>query len=129
MENIFTIRSYDVSKYNFKELIRELYNVNQLEKLHDERSDLLPDEEIKFENEASTKFHKIFYEKLNNGWSEFINNYNKFIKNEIAPLINEPFAYQYLPSYRVQIPNEKAVHKWHHDSDEDHTTGMTILDA
>ncbi len=120
MLNTFKIHSYDVSKYPFKELLKNLYQVNELEKLHIERSDLLRTEELKFENEASTNFHKIFYKKLNNNWQEFINIYENFINNEVANIADEPFAYQYLPSYRVQIPNQKAVHKWHYDSDNDH---------
>tara|TARA_B110000008_G_C16920962_1_gene544725 strand:+ start:108 stop:782 length:675 start_codon:yes stop_codon:yes gene_type:complete len=120
MINEFKTHSYDKNMYPFKDLINKLYKVDRLEKLHLERSDLLPKEKLKFENEASTKFHKIFYDKLNNNWSEFKNIYEKFIKNEISKLIEEPFAYQYLPSYRVQIPNEKAIHKWHFDSDDDH---------
>jgi len=120
MLNTFKKHSYDVNKYHFKELLQKLYQVNELEKLHIERSDLLPSEELKFENEASTKFHKVFYDQLNNNWKEFKNAYESFIKNEITNFFDEPFAYQYLPSYRVQIPNERAIHKWHFDSDDDH---------
>ena len=120
MINKFKIHSYDTKFYAFKELLNDLYKVNKLEKLHLERSDLLPQEKLSFYNEASTKFHKIFYDKINNNWNEFINLYENFIKNEITKLIEEPFVYQYFPSYRVQIPNEKAIHKWHFDSDDDH---------
>ena len=89
-----------------------------------ERPDLLPEEELKFENEASTKFHKIFYEKLNNNWTEFEELYECFIKNEISKLFSDNCFYQYLPSYRVQIPNEKAIHKWHFDTkDHKHPDG------
>ena len=120
MDNKFKIQSYDTKLYPFKELIEKLYQVNKLEKLHELKPELLPDEKLTFENEASTKFHKVFYDKLNNDWKSFINLYEKFIKNEITNLIDEPFAYQYLPSYRVQIPDDQAVHKWHFDSDDDH---------
>ena len=120
MDNKFNIHSYDTELYPFKEFIEKLYQVNKLEKLHELKPELLPNEKLKFENEASTKFHKIFYDKLNNNWENFIKIYEKFIKNEIENLIEEPFAYQYLPSYRVQIPDDQAVHKWHFDSDEDH---------
>ena len=75
MNNTFKIHSYDTDIYPFRELIKNLYKVNKLEKLHLERLDLLPEEKLKFENEASTKFHKIFYDKLNNDWKEFINIY------------------------------------------------------
>ena len=53
-------------------------------------------------------------------WSEFINAYNNFICDEIAPLFDESFAYQATPSFRVQVPNNKAVSLWHYDSDEEH---------
>ena len=116
----FKIHSYDIKIYPFKTLLQNLYQVKKIEKLHLERPDLLPEEELKFENEASTKFHKIFYDKLNNNWREFKELYESFVKKEITKLFDEPFAYQYLPSYRVQIPKEKAIHKWHFDSDKDH---------
>ena len=58
--------------------------------------------------------------KLNDNWLDFINSYEKFIKNEISKIISKPFLCQYLPSYRVQLPNDQAIHKWHYDSDEDH---------
>ena len=116
----FKKHSYDINIYPFKKMIQDIYEVEKIEKLHLERPDLLPMKKLKFENEASTKFHKIFYDRLNNNWKEFIDIYESFIKNEIVKLFDEPFAYQYLPSYRVQIPNEKAIHKWHFDSDEDH---------
>ena len=120
MNNTFKVYTYNIDKYPFKKLIKDLYRVDKLEKLHLERADLLPEEKLKFENEASTKYHKIFYDRLNSNWKEFIILYESFIKIEISKLIDEPLAYQYLPSYRVQIPNEKAVHKWHFDSDDDH---------
>lgn len=120
-ENIkFKKYKYNTNTYPFRNLLQKLYKVEKIEKLHLERPDLLPQEELKFENEASTKFHKVFYEKLNNNWTEFIEVYESFIKYEITKLFDEPFAYQYLPSYRVQIPKEKAIHKWHFDSDQDH---------
>ena len=65
MDIKFNIHSYDTELYPFKEFIEKLYKVNKLEKLHELKPELLPNEKLKFENEASTKFHKIFYDKLN----------------------------------------------------------------
>ena len=112
--------SYETKNYIFKDLIRDLYKISDLEKIHILKSELLPKEELNFNNEASTAFHELFYKKLNNNWLEFIEAYKKFINNEIGKLIKKPFLYQYLPSYRVQLPNDQAIHKWHFDSDEDH---------
>ncbi len=118
--NDFKIHNYDIKKYKFRELIEDLYQENNLEKLHKKRPDLLPLEPLNFQNEVSTKFHNLFYNKLRKGWNEFRDVYEMFIKEEMCKLIKEPFLYQYFPSFRVQIPNNKAVHKWHFDSDKDH---------
>ena len=112
--------SYETKKYIFKDLIQNLYKITDLDQIHISKSDLLPKEELNFNNEASTAFHELFYKKLNNNWFEFIESYEKFINDEIGKIIKKPFLYQYLPSYRVQLPNDQAIHKWHFDSDEDH---------
>ena len=35
-------------------------------------------------------------------------------------MFGKSFVYQAFPSFRVHIPNDQAIHKWHHDSDEHH---------
>jgi len=120
MKDIFKKFTYDLSKYNFRSYIEEVFQSSDLENLHLKRPELLPKKELKFENESQTDFHSIFYQKLNSPWTEFIETYKKFIKNEIATHFNEEIIFQSLPSFRAQIPNDQAVHKWHTDSDHDH---------
>lgn len=120
MNNTFKIHTFDQKKYQFKELIQNLYDEENLEKIHITKPDLLPNKILDFSNEAHTHFHKIFYKKLNDSWPNFFKIYNNFIKFEITKLIDEPFIYQYTPSFRVQLPNDQAIHKWHYDSDKDH---------
>ena len=119
-ENPYSQYSYSTLTYPFKELIQDLYNVKQLQKIHIHLKDMLPKNELNFTNEASTLFHKKFYSKLNSDWEEFIKIYKKFIYEEVSKIVNKPFLYQYLPSYRVHLPNYQAIHKWHFDSDKDH---------
>lgn len=119
-ENPYNKYSYSIHAYPFKELIQDLYNVKQLQKIHIHLKDMLPSNELNFTNEASTLFHKKFYSKLNSDWKEFINIYKKFILEEVSKIVTKPFLYQYLPSYRVHLPNYQAIHKWHFDSDKDH---------
>ena len=83
--------SYETKNYIFKDLIRDLYKISDLEKIHILKSELLPKEELNFNNEASTAFHELFYKKLNNNWLEFIEAYKKFINNEIGKLIKNLF--------------------------------------
>ena len=112
--------TYDTSKYKFKELIENHFNVNNLARLHDERRDLLPKEQLNFFTETKTKFHQHFYSKLREGWNEIELAYENFIKNEITPMLNFKFIYQSFPSIRFHIPNDQAIHYWHYDSDKDH---------
>jgi len=46
--------------------------------------------------------------------------YDRFVEEEIRPDFGEDFIYQSLPSFRIHLPNDRAIHKWHYDSDEDH---------
>ena len=112
--------NYNQNNYPFRELIEDLYGVKKIEKIHKSKPHLIPTEKIVFPKEVSSKLHKIFFKKLNNDWEEFYKIYKKFILNEISNIVDEPFLYQYMPSYRIQFPKEKAVTKWHFDSDQDH---------
>ena len=44
----------------------------------------------------------------------------KLIKNEISLYFKEDFIYQSFPTFRIHIPNYKAIHQWHYDSDPIH---------
>jgi hypothetical protein len=55
-----------------------------------------------------------------NELQELEESFKQFIKNEVAPLFQEDILHQYMPSFRVHLPGDKAIHKWHYDSDEDH---------
>ena len=75
LKNVFNNYKYSIDKYPFKELIQDLYNVKQLEKIHIHLKEMLPKNELNFSNEVSTLFHKKFYSKLNSNWEDFINIY------------------------------------------------------
>ena len=114
------VRYYDISQYPFVELIKNHFDVSELCSLHKERLDLLPIDKLSFENESKTKFHEFYYYKQRGGWPELVSTYNNFIREIIYPIIGEDFIYQYKPTFRIHLPNDQAVHKWHYDSDEDH---------
>ena len=46
MDNKFKIHSYNTKLYPFKAFIEKLYQVNKLEKLHELKPELLPDEKL-----------------------------------------------------------------------------------
>ena len=121
--------NYDLDRYPFAALVTNCFGVSSLELLHQERLDMLPQEEIAFENDTETPVHKWFYDHLNASgplsWGELVDVYERFIREVIAPIIDEEFIYQQFPSFRVQLPDSvghgaKAVYKWHTDGDEEH---------
>ena len=117
------IKTYDLARYDWRPPLENIFNINrgELNRLHDHRSDLLPVAALNFENETRTDFHKVFYGILNSPAGEPLKLiYNNFIKEAIAPLFPDDFLYQKFPSFRVHLPNDQAVHKWHYDSDADH---------
>jgi len=114
---------YNTDKYRFRELVSELFQVDDLEKIHEDKSDWVRDEykKLNVHNENTTDFHEIFYKRLNDNWTELYKSYDDFIHTEIVPIFNEKFHYQYLPSFRIHLTyNNQAIHTWHSDSDQLH---------
>ena len=117
------IKSYNSDKYNLIKEVERIFQVEEgsLDELHSLRKDLMPTNELTFENETRTDFHQVFYGVLNSDEGETLKNiYKNFIEDVVSPIFDESFLYQKFPSFRVHIPNDQAVHKWHYDSDEDH---------
>ena len=115
--------TYDTDRYKFRELVSEIYDVENLEKIHEIKPNMVRDEYKKMyiDTENTTAFHDLFYKRLNDNWTEMYESYERFIKEEILPIMDEEFHYQYLPSFRIQLPDEnQAVHTWHCDSDPLH---------
>ena len=116
--------NYDIQKYNFVSLFEALFKTNNLQNLHKEL-----DKEYGIFNQpgkdTDTKFHNVFYGRMREGWPEFIELYNEFIRETVAPIIGakEKLIYQRWPSFRVHLPNNLAVGGWHCDSDYNHPIG------
>lgn len=116
-----TIKSYNPELYRFSDIVAKVFGVKDLSELHKERTDLLPKEKLVFENESRTDFHTLFYQKMNgNELLELEESFKLFLSNEVLPLFDEDILHQYMPSFRVHLPGDQAIHKWHYDSDEDH---------
>lgn len=120
MNKIYKI---DTNKYNFSEIVENTFEC-PLNKLHTiQKNDYQLFTRIGFDSD--TEFHKTFYGKYKDGWDKLVNLYKKFIFEEVFPLVKEitgdhEFAYQTFPSFRVQLPNNVAVVKYHYDSDDEH---------
>jgi hypothetical protein len=114
------IFTYDVDKHPFRRHIANIFRCDELEEIHIRRSELMPDLPLVFETESKTPYHESFYGAVNTEPSPFRGLYRSFIADVVTPIVGEPFIFQYQPSFRVHLPEDKAVHKWHSDGDQDH---------
>jgi ectoine hydroxylase-related dioxygenase (phytanoyl-CoA dioxygenase family) len=112
---------YNIDDYNLVDIIRCAFNINQLDQIHS-----ILDTDLGIPTDPSqdqtTIFHKIFYQLYEQENSEFLKVYNDFV----AYLIYKHFedkniVYQSTPTFRVQIPNNIAVAKWHKDKAYNHS--------
>lgn len=72
-------------------------------------------------NDTHTDYHKKFYNKLHSGWPGIETLYIEFVRDFVSQFIPEKmFLFQKFPSYRIHLPNNKAVTTWHYDSDALH---------
>lgn len=115
---------YDIGRYRFQELLKQLFEVEDLDLLHKELPEfyVAPDGTSGLGNDTHSRFHTLFYGKLRSGWPQFISAYQDFVKNELAPNFKDEsnLIYQTLPSFRIQYPTGKAVTTWHFDNDKNH---------
>ena len=110
------IISFDTGKYPFKDLVGKLYN-GELQRLdnQDQKTNLT------LGSDTKTEFHRVFYDKIDSHWPEFMHVYHEFIKNVVHPLFEDDLlVFQKYPGIRFCRPGAKAVYKWHCDGDGDH---------
>lgn len=111
------VLDFNKEEYPFKELVEDLYDI----KLN-ELDDNLDHKEGTVGADTDSVWHKTFYNKIREGYPEFVSLYKKFIQNFLKPLFvdEEKLIYQKLPSFRVCQPGGKAVYIPHYDGDALH---------
>ena len=113
---------YNLEKYNFVKLIEDLYE-HKLDDLHTiltEKFDI-PDGVAGLGKDTHSNLHRKFYSKLNSGWVEIHNLYDKFIKEVVALYYDkELFLYQSFPTFRIHYVGNRVITTWHKDGDENH---------
>ena len=109
--------NFNKEEYPFDKLVSNLYEYDL-----NELNDHLDQAYRGIREDTDTIWHKMFYDKLREGWPEFVQLYKIFIKKELAPLFveEELIVYQKTPSYRVSQPGGKAIYTPHCDGDEKH---------
>ena len=127
---------YDVNKYPFIELLKKLFEIDNLSQIHtliptDNTSARSPNGLFTNENDDETLLHQQFYNQLKVGWPEFKETYiNLICKVRREILQTEEIIYQTTPTFRVQLPNNIAVggnsfdevdkYGWHRDTDAEY---------
>lgn len=108
---------YDKENFNFRKLVEEHYETQDLEHL-----DKILDAEVPFFKDKtfdqSTNLHKHFYKIYDE--EKFLNMYKKLLKEVIQPSYGESLVFQAKPTFRVHLPNNVAVGEWHKDGDYNH---------
>lgn len=103
---------YDVKKYNFREIVEELFETPNIEKIHK-----IQDYEL-FQKgtDQSTIWHRKYYDNLD----KFLPTYEAFINEVIKPIFKEDIVYQKIPTFRTQLVNNLGVFEFHKDSSYQH---------
>lgn len=112
--------SYDVDKYPFEKQIQKIFDVScNTEDLHLSLPESNSLEQVTFDNDTSTQFHKKYYKSP--FYNEMIDIYSGFIKEYILPLFpGETYLIvQKEPSFRICFPNNTALGKREHETDDE----------
>ena len=104
--------NYQISKYNFREIIEEILNKKDLEHIHQYCSYEL----YKKGTDQHTEWHKLFYKQK----EKFLDSYERLIYDIIKPSFSENVVYQKIPTFRIQLVNNLGVFEFHKDKSYQH---------
>ena len=113
--------TFDKEKYNFVKIVTDLFGMplNNLHNWTDTKYDFFGPDMLG--KDTHTEFHKEFYKKIDGGWEELTNVYEKFAKEVVLPYLGlDEALLQVYPNFRVQLPDNVAVVIEHYDSDKKH---------
>jgi len=102
--------NYSTETNDIRKLLLDLWEVDDLEKLHE--STEYP--RFTMEDNSNTEFHKKFYDKLREGWPEFMEAYIKIVK--APPYMSSEYLYQTTPTLRIHLVNNWATPEFHRDT-------------
>jgi hypothetical protein len=116
MAKIYKI-TYDVGKYNFRKLIEEVIEDENLEQLHQVKQY----DTFEVRKESRTIWHPKYYSKFN---SNIQQTYIQFLSDVIKPHFGWKYmVFQKIPTFRIHLHGNVSVGGWHKDRDYNHTEG------
>jgi len=105
---------YPIAKYPFKEVLESLFGC----KLSDLHKYIGNFDKFDREHDQSTLIHKVFYSNFEEKIKPI---YENLIKEFIPKIVlNKPFYYQIIPTFRVGLPGNVFVGEFHKDSFYNH---------
>mgnify|MGYP001234570119 CR=1 FL=1 len=107
---------YNTEKFPFKKMIEDVFQVDDLEKIHTHYT--YPTGMCTMKDNSNSVYHQRFYDKLRSGWSDFINVYENFINEVVTDVMDEKFIFQTTPTLRLHLVNNWATPEFHCDSQE-----------
>jgi len=113
--------SYDTSLFDLASITMDVFDVDDLASLHlkQEGPNEIPDDPSK---DQTTNFHKVFYKTFEDKDSRFLETYRDLVGHIVSQHFpDEGMVYQKRPTFRVQVPNNIAVAKWHKDKLYNHS--------
>jgi ectoine hydroxylase-related dioxygenase (phytanoyl-CoA dioxygenase family) len=113
--------NYNTKDFDFANFVKNKFNIENLSQIHTilkDKYDVFTDPS----QDQKTFFHKKFYELYEDNGSQFLNLYDKFILYIASTHFQDKkIIYQSKPTFRVQIPDNIAVAKWHKDKLYNHS--------
>ena len=104
---------YELSKYPFREVLEKLFGL-ELQDLHLWLGDF---EKFDRKNDQQTIVHRVFYSNYSNIIEPI---YKDFITNFLSQIIDFPFSYQVIPTFRLGLPGNRFVGEYHTDAKYNH---------
>ncbi len=105
--------SYELEKYPFREELEKLFGI-ELQDLHLWLGNF---EKFDRKNDQQTIVHRVFY----SNYSKIIEPiFKNFITNFVSQIIDFPFAYQVIPTFRIGLPGNRFVGEYHTDAKYNH---------
>lgn len=110
---LWTVFDYPLADYPFPSLVSDAIEVDDLTAIRTDGPRWTR------ETDQGSDWHRLFYRAFD-GWRE---TYQRFVREELAPHIGEPFYYQAVPTFRVHQPDNVAVGEFHTDAQYHHPDG------
>ena len=103
------VLTFSTSEYPFQELMKKILGLQgDLTQAHTLIEGSTEWDQISFQNDTSTEFHKKYYKSPY--YHEMVELYQQFLQTWLLPQLEEDeYIVQKEPSFRIHIPNNTAL--------------------